>query len=214
MSEKGKIVIVSGFSGVGKGTVVQELLRLYPQEFAVSISATTRGPRDGEVHGVHYYYMAEADFQKLLADGRLMEYNYYQGHYYGTPEAAVFEKLEQGVHVILEIDINGAFQIKAKYPQALSVFVLPPSAAALRDRLVGRGTETAEQIRGRLLQALEEAPKAVHCDTLLINDTVEACLEQLRRLVREPALAAQCYRENLPHLRQVEQDLQEMIKEI
>lgn len=213
MNKRGKIVIISGFSGVGKGTVVTRMMEKYPQDFSFSVSATTRAPRKGEVDGVHYFFISRDEFEQLLADEKMVEYNVYQGNYYGTPEAAVFEKLEQGVHVILEIDINGAVQVKKKYPEALSLFVLAPDAATLKARLEGRGTETPDQIRGRLLRAIEEAPLAVGCDTLIVNRVAEDCVEELRRVILDDALAKECYQNNLPLLRQLENDLKEMVKE-
>ena len=182
MKSRGRMVIISGFSGVGKGTSIGALMKKYPDEFAFSVSATTRKPRAGEVNGEAYHFLKKEEFEELIRDGKLVEYTCYQGNYYGTPEFSVFPWLEKGVNVILDIEVEGAANIKKKYPEALTIFLIPPSAAALRTRLEGRGTETEEQINGRLARAAEEAPIAKQYEALIVNDDLNVCVAELRKL--------------------------------
>ena len=144
MSKKGILAIISGFSGAGKGTVVNRLLE--KESYAVSISATTRKPRTGEVDGQNYFFRTKDEFEKMIANEQLIEYAEYVGNYYGTPKDYVFKKLDEGFDVILEIEMQGALKVKEKFPETALIFITPPSADELKKRLVGRGTETAEQI--------------------------------------------------------------------
>ena len=148
MSKKGILAIISGFSGAGKGTVVNRLLE--KESYAVSISATTRKPRTGEVDGQNYFFRTKDEFEKMIANEQLIEYAEYVGHYYGTPKDYVFKKLDEGFDVILEIEMQGALKVKEKFPETALIFITPPSADELKKRLVGRGTETAEQIEKSL----------------------------------------------------------------
>ena len=156
MSQHGILVVVSGFSGAGKGTLMKELLNRY-DNYALSISATTRSPREGEQDGREYFFVSREHFQKMIAENQLIEYAQYVNHYYGTPRDYVEQHLEQGKDVILEIEIQGALKVKKRFPEALLLFVTPPSAQELKRRLVGRGTETLEVINARLHRAAEEA---------------------------------------------------------
>ena len=142
MSKKGILAIISGFSGAGKGTVVNRLLE--KESYAVSISATTRKPRTGEVDGQNYFFRTKDEFEKMIANEQLIEYAEYVGNYYGTPKDYVFKKLDEGFDVILEIEMQGALKVKEKFPETALIFITPPSADELKKRLVGRGTETAE----------------------------------------------------------------------
>ena len=154
---RGILTVVSGFSGAGKGTIMNELLRCYPDCYALSISATTRKPRPYEREGVEYFFKTEEEFCRMIADGELIEYAQYVGNYYGTPRDYVERQLEAGVDVILEIEIQGALKIKRDRPDTILLFITPPTAAELGRRLAGRGTESAEVIRSRLMRALSEA---------------------------------------------------------
>ena len=180
MNQQGILVVVSGFSGAGKGTLMKELLKRY-DNYALSVSATTRQPREGEKDGEDYFFVNREYFQQMIEEGRLVEYAQYVNHYYGTPRDYVEKKMAEGKDVILEIEIQGALKVKKRFPDALLIFVTPPSAGELRRRLVGRGTETIEVIR--LRRAAEEASGMEAYDYLLINDEIDACVEQMHQLI-------------------------------
>nr|WP_304057682.1 guanylate kinase [Enterocloster clostridioformis] len=182
MNQQGILVVVSGFSGAGKGTLMKELLKRY-DNYALSVSATTRQPREGEKDGEDYFFVSREYFQQMIEEGRLMEYAQYVNHYYGTPRDYVEKKMAEGKDVILEIEIQGALKVKKRFPDALLIFVTPPSAQELRRRLVGRGTETIEVIGARLRRAAEEASGMEAYDYLLINDEIDACVEQMHQLI-------------------------------
>ncbi len=182
-SKKGVLAVISGFSGVGKGTAVKELLKKYP--YALSVSATTRSPRPGEVPGVSYHYITKEEFEKRIEEGDFFEWARYVENYYGTPKSFVMEKLEAGQDVILEIEAEGAFKVRSQYPEAMLIFMVPPSMEELRRRLVGRGTETAETVAKRLKKAAEEElDKAKLYDFLVINDDLQACVEELHFVIQ------------------------------
>ena len=212
MKKKGVLVVVSGFSGVGKGTVIKTLMGRFPKEYAFSISATTRSPREGEVHGREYYFITEAEFKKMIEEDQLVEYTCYQGRYYGTPVASVADHLEAGVNVILDIEVEGALNIKKKFPEALTIFLIPPRAAALKARLEGRGTETEAQILGRLARAAEEAAIVGDYEGILVNDDLDTCVETLRRVIADPSLAESYYSSNLAKARTMEAEINLMLK--
>ena len=153
--KKGKLLIISGFSGVGKGTVVKYILDNY-SDYKISISATTRSPRDGEVDGTHYHFLTTEKFEDMIKNNQLLEYANYVGNYYGTPRDFVEKNINEGNNVILEIETQGALQVKKMMPEAVMIFVLPPNADTLKERLVGRQTETMEVINKRLSKAAEE----------------------------------------------------------
>ena len=182
MNQQGILVVVSGFSGAGKGTLMKELLKRY-DNYALSVSATTRQPREGEKDGEDYFFVNREYFQQMIEEGRLVEYAQYVNHYYGTPRDYVETKMAEGKDVILEIEIQGALKVKKRFPDALLIFVTPPSAGELRRRLVGRGTETIEVINARLRRAAEEASGMEAYDYLLINDEIDACVEQMHQLI-------------------------------
>ena len=183
MKQQGILAVVSGFSGAGKGTLMKELLRRY-DNYALSISATTRQPREGEKDGEDYFFLSKDKFQQMIEEGQLIEYAQYVNHYYGTPKSYVEQKMAEGKDVILEIEIQGALKVKKRFPEALLVFVTPPSAEELRRRLVGRGTETIEVINARLRRAAEEASGMEAYDYLLINDEIDTCVQQMHRLIQ------------------------------
>lgn len=183
MNEKGILMVISGFSGAGKGTLVKKLLETYPN-YALSISMTTRSPREGEQEGVAYFFTDKENFEENIAKGGFIEYASYCGNYYGTPKAYVEERLQEGRDVILEIEIQGALKIKEQFPECLLVFVTPPDAKELERRLKGRGTETAEVIHKRLARASEESEGIEAYDYIVVNDDLEACVEEIHQLVK------------------------------
>lgn len=183
MSHKGILAVVSGFSGAGKGTLMRQLLTKYPERYALSISATTRKPRAGEEDGREYFFVSVEEFEKMIQADALIEHACYVGNYYGTPRSYVLEQMEAGRDVILEIEIQGALKVKEKFPDTLLLFVTPPSAEVLEQRLRGRGTETEEVIRGRLSRAVEEAEHMDQYDYILVNDELDLCVEEMHRLI-------------------------------
>lgn len=184
---RGILAVVSGFSGAGKGTVMNRLLEKYGN-YALSVSVTTRTPREGEVEGVHYFFKTRKEVEEMILEDKLLEYAMYDGNYYGTPRDYVEEKLQSGLNVILEIDIQGAMKIKQKMPDTVLVFVTPPSAIELEKRLKGRGTEGEDTIRRRMMRAVEESEGIDRYDFLLINDDVEECTESLNRIIESKRL--------------------------
>ena len=177
MGIKGILTVISGFSGAGKGTIVGELCQ--KENYALSISATTRAPRKGEEDGREYFFKTTDEFVKLIRDDGLIEWAQYVGNYYGTPKAYVEDMLAQGKDVILEIEVQGAMNIKKLYPDAVLMFVTPPSAAILKERLEGRGTESDDVIAGRMQRAAEECQYMDHYDYIIINDNLEECVDQI-----------------------------------
>ena len=168
MNKKGILIVVSGFSGAGKGTLMKELMRKYPENYALSISATTRSPRDGEVDGREYFFLSREKFEKMIANNELIEYAKYVENYYGTPRVYVEKMLDEGKDVILEIEM----------------FVTPPSARELKSRLVGRGTETMEVIESRMNRACEEAEGMSAYDYLVVNDELDDCVEEMHSIIQ------------------------------
>ena len=169
MKTKGVLIVVSGFSGAGKGTLMKKLVQSY-DNYALSISMTTRSPRNGEVAGKDYFFISKEEFEGHIASDELIEYAGYVGNYYGTPKTYVEQKLKEGMDVILEIEIQGALKIKEKFPEALLLFVMPPSAKELKRRLLERGSETIEVIQERLSWAIEEAKGIDNYEYIIIND--------------------------------------------
>jgi guanylate kinase len=183
MKKQGTLVVVSGFAGTGKGTVMKELLSRY-DSYALSISATTRNPRLGEVEGKEYFFKTKEEFEQMIANDAFVEHACYVGNYYGTPKAYVEEQLAAGKDVILEIEIQGALNIKRQYPDALLLFIAPPSADVLKERLVGRGTETAEVVEMRLARAVEESQGIENYDYLVVNDVLDECVETVHQMIQ------------------------------
>ncbi len=180
---KGILVVISGFSGAGKGTLMKQLMATYGDEYGLSISATTRAPRVGETDGKEYFFISRDAFEKMIENGELIEYAQYVGNYYGTPKKYVFDQLESGKNVILEIEIQGALKVKKQFPDTRLLFVTAPSAMELRDRLVGRGTESSEVIAQRLSRAVEESEGIESYDYLVVNDDITECTNRLHTII-------------------------------
>ena len=183
LNKRGILIVLSGFSGAGKGTVVKRIMEKYSDAYALSISMTTRSPRTGEKDGEHYFFVSREQFEQTIAENGLIEHAQYCGNYYGTPKEYVEKQLAAGKNVILEIEIQGALIVKEKNPETLLMFVTPPSAKELKTRLVGRGTETMEQIEARMKRAIDEAPIIDKYDYIVINDEVENCVDKIHELV-------------------------------
>lgn len=183
---KGLLIVLSGPSGCGKGTIVQEILK--DGDCAVSVSATTRSPREGEENHVHYHFLSKEEFEQRIANDGLLEYAEYCDNYYGTPRAEVEAMRASGKHVILEIEVQGAFQVRERCPEAILVFTIPPSIAELRRRLEKRGTETAEVVEKRIARAQEELPLARHYDYIVLNHALEDAVADFRSIIRTESM--------------------------
>lgn len=181
--KKGILLIISGFAGSGKGTIVKKLLSDY-DSYAVSVSATTRAPRPGEEEGRDYFFVTKEKFEEMIADDEFLEYAQYVDNYYGTPRKYVNRMLDEGRDVILEIEQQGALQVKAKRPDALLMFVMPPSVQEIYNRLKKRGTETEEVIMKRMRQGAREAGVIEDYDYLIINDDLDECVRNVHDTVR------------------------------
>ncbi|MCO7127986.1 guanylate kinase [Sporolactobacillus shoreicorticis] len=180
--EKGLLVVLSGPSGVGKGTVCKAL-RKRGTKLKYSISATTRKPREGEIDGVHYFFKTREQFQQMIEQEKLLEWAEYVGNCYGTPVDYVHESLESGEDVILEIEVQGALQVKKKFPEALFIFLAPPNLAELKNRIVGRGTETADLIESRMTVAKSEMELMQNYNYVVENDQVENACDRIEAIV-------------------------------
>lgn len=206
MQHQGILAVISGFSGAGKGTVMKALLGQY-DNYALSVSATTREPRPGEANGREYFFVSEQEFTSMIEKGDLIEYARYVNHYYGTPKAYVESMLAAGKDVLLEIEIQGALKVKQQFPEALLVFIVPPSAAELKNRLLSRGTESEDVIEKRLSRAAEEAEGMSSYDYILVNDTVEDCTARLHGLIQSQHYKTSA---NQKLIVQMEQELKEL----
>lgn len=195
MNKKGTLLVLSGFSGAGKGTIVKKLVSEY--DYHISISATTRAPRTGEVDGREYYFKTRDEFQELIHQNGLIEWAEYVGNYYGTPKQFVEEMLEQGKNVILEIEVQGALNVKEQYPEAVLIFVAPPSIPILRERLIGRGTEDRETIEKRLLRAKEEVKDIKEYEYIVINDELDTCVKQVHQIIMSNQCKVECQKQFL-----------------
>lgn len=188
---QGLKIVLSGPSGSGKGTIVKELIK--DEQFQLSISATTRSPRQGEEEGVHYFFKTREAFEGMIAQNELLEYAEFCGNYYGTPKAFIEDSVKNGKDVILEIEVEGAMQIKDIYPDAVFIFVVPPSLTELENRLVGRNTETREVIDQRLGRAKEELALYKQYDYVVVNDRLVEAIEEIQCIVRAEKLRSSFY---------------------
>ena len=204
----GQIIVISAPSGAGKGTLVKQLMKTY-DNYALSISMTTRTPRVGESDGVEYFFSTRENFEKKIAEDGLIEYAEYCGNYYGTPKSYVEQQLLAGKDVILEIEIQGALKVKEKLPQTLLLFVTPPNATVLKERLVGRGTETMEVIEQRMNRAVEESQGIEAYDYLVINDDLQTCTEEIHQIVQSAKSASV---RNTEFIDQIRRELEQLSK--
>ncbi len=195
MQEKGLLIVLSGPSGVGKGTVRKEIFSHPNNDFVYSISMTTRVPREGEVDGVDYFFKKREEFEELIEQGKLLEYAEFVGNYYGTPVDYVRETLDSGKDVFLEIEVKGARQVREKFPDGLFIFLMPPSLDELKNRIVTRGTETEDLIHNRMLSAREEIEMMSLYDYVIENDYVEHACEKVKAII----VAEHCRRQRVEH---------------
>ncbi len=197
---KGLLIVVSAPSGCGKGTILERVLK--NDNFFYSVSATTRSPREGEQDGVNYHFLTRDKFEELIAQGGMLEHAEYCGNYYGTPAKAVDEKLSQGKDVILEIEVQGAMKIKEKCPDALFIFILPPSLGTLRHRLEKRGTENEEVIAKRVGEASNEIAHAVNYDYVIVNDDLDEAVEDFICAVKAEKMTVKRCKELIENIRE------------
>ncbi|MGL4363193.1 MAG: guanylate kinase [Cellulosilyticaceae bacterium] len=198
MRKEGLKIVLSGPSGSGKGTIVKELIQ--DEQFVLSISATTRAQRDGEIHGSHYFFRTREEFESMIAKEELLEYACFCDNYYGTPKDFINTTIESGKDIILEIEVQGALQVKSVYPDAIFIFVMPPTMDELRNRLVGRNTETLDVIEKRLSRALDEVQLFKEYDYVVVNDDLNQAVEAIKNIVFAEKLKSYRYKEYIQHM--------------
>ncbi|MCR4838327.1 MAG: guanylate kinase [Eubacterium sp.] len=204
MNKKGQLIVISGFSGAGKGTVVKQLVERYG--YSLSVSATTRAPRPGEVDGKDYYFKTEAEFRNLIDYNGLIEWAQYVDNFYGTPRKFVEDELAAGRDVILEIEVQGAAIIRKQYPDAMLLFITTKDVATLRERLMGRGSETEEQVAKRIRRAAEESRMINNYDYIVINDDLDTCIQTVHSVI----MGGKCKRErNAEFIEQLQADFRD-----
>ena len=184
MQHKGILMVMSGFSGAGKGTIVKKLLEKYPGEYKLSISATTRQPRSGETHGKEYFFLTKEEFISRMKEDGFIEWAEYVGNYYGTPKAYIEEELTKGSNIILEIEMQGALEVRKKFKDALLLFITPPDYKTLKERLVNRGTEDMETINNRLRRAVKETGYIEQYNNVIVNNDVEEAADEIHNIVQ------------------------------
>ena len=204
LNQRGLLIVLSGPSGVGKGTVRKALFEMPEQEFVYSVSMTTRAPRPGEVDGVDYYFVSKEEFERQIAAGNLLEYAEFVGNYYGTPKDKVEEQLNKGKEVILEIEVNGALQVRDKCKDAVFIFLVPPTRRALYDRLKSRGTECEERILARINKANKEFRLAHQYDYIVVNDEIYNAADRIMAIIR--AEHAKTFRSIHEYLKLIEEE--------
>ena len=182
MKRAGVLSVISGFSGVGKGTIVKKLVE--KEGYALSVSATSRAPRQGEVHGREYFFLTREEFHSMIENNGLIEWAEYVSNFYGTPREYVEERLAGGEDVILEIEPQGALKVKAQYPEAVLIFIVPPNVKELENRLIGRGTEETETIKKRLKRAAEETAFIENYEYIVINDDLEDAVSDIHHIIQ------------------------------
>jgi len=181
-NNKGKLVVISGPSGTGKGTVIKKLLKRRP-DLAFSVSATTRNPRPGETHGIEYLFIPKADFEKMIEKDEFLEYAGYVGEYYGTPAGKIKECIDSGITVILDIEVQGAKQVMEKMPEAVTIFITAPNMQELEKRLRGRGTDSEEKLLARLERAKLELEEKNHYNHIVINDSASRAADEILEII-------------------------------
>lgn len=196
LKKKGLLLVVSGPSGAGKGTICKELLSKN-DKIKLSVSATTRKPRNGEVDGVNYFFLQKEKFEDMINNNEFLEYAQIYDNFYGTPKAAIIESLENGQDVILEIEMQGARQIKDVYPEGVFIFVLPPSLQELKNRIVGRGTETESEIQKRFSCAFEEIKKISDYDYFVVNKEINQSVKELESIILAEKNKVSRYKNNI-----------------
>lgn len=199
MNKNGMLIVISGFSGVGKGTAVKKLVEKYG--YSLSVSATTRAPREGEVDGVDYHFKTVEEFEQLIDYNGFIEWAQYVENYYGTPKKFVEDGLSKGQDVILEIEVQGAMHIKEQYPDAVLIFITAPDAATLKSRLEGRGTEDDKVIAKRLKRAFEETDDMVSYDYLVVNDDLETCVDDIHSVICAESFKSSRNREYMQNMK-------------
>ncbi len=180
-----KLFVISGCSGVGKGTVINEFMKRNSDDFILSVSCTTRNPRPNETDGVNYFFISKEEFEQNIKDGKFLEYACFAGNYYGTKKKYIQQKMDEGYNVLLEIDTQGALQVKEKMSESILIFIAPPSVEELEHRLRGRHTEDEETIQKRLAQVKIELERSQKYDYTVINDNIERAVEEIESIVRE-----------------------------
>jgi guanylate kinase len=202
MGKKGLLIVISGFSGAGKGTVVKRLVQDYG--YSLSISATTRSPREGELDGREYYFKTKDEFMNLIDYNGFIEWAMYVDNYYGTPRAFVEQELDAGHNVILEIEVQGAMNIKRQYPDAVLIFLTTKNAEVLRERLIGRGTEQQDVIEKRMKRAVDESEDMEQYEYIVINDDLDQCVKDVNSVI----VAKSCLtEENIEFMNQIKEGL-------
>lgn len=181
---RGKLIVVSGPSGVGKDTVVSEYIKRNNNTY-LSVSCTSRAPREGEVDGVNYIFLSRKEFEERISNGDFLEYAEYNGNYYGTPKYKMEEELDKGKDVILVIEVQGALKVKELIPDALFIFILPPSISTLKERLIGRGTDSPESIEGRINTAIKEIEVSDRYDYNIVNDDLNMAVSELEKIIQK-----------------------------
>lgn len=183
-----KLYVISGCSGVGKGTVIKEFMQRNSKEFLLSVSCTTRSPRPGEIDGVNYFFLSREEFEKNIEQDKFLEHAQFAGNFYGTKKKYIKQKFEEGFNIILEIETQGALQVKAKMPEAVLIFIAPPSLEELEHRLRGRKTEDEATIQKRLSQVKLELERSKKYDFVIVNDSVERAVSEIEKIVRDNAV--------------------------
>ena len=210
MADRGLLIVFSGPSGVGKGTVRREIFESSENQFQYSVSMTTRAQRPGEVDGVDYFFRTREEFEELIRQGQMLEYAEYVGNYYGTPLTYVNETLDKGIDVFLEIEVQGALQVREAMPDGVFIFLTPPDLRELESRIVNRGTDSDEVIKSRMKVAREELGLMKYYDYYVVNDKVENAVQQIEAIIQTEHLRIQ---RNLESIEEFEDELEEILDE-
>ncbi|MST63146.1 guanylate kinase [Peptostreptococcus anaerobius] len=196
VKKKGLLIVISGPSGAGKGTICKKLVEKH-EKINLSVSATTRKPREGEIEGVSYYYKSKSEFENMIDNDEFLEFAKIYENYYGTPKKTIFDEISKGNDVILEIEMQGAMQVKKSYPEAVFVFILPPSLSELKSRIVGRGTETNAQIEMRFNSAYNEIKLVGEYDYFVFNNVVEKSVEDIEKIIMSEKMKVIRYKDEI-----------------